>query len=320
MRFLSGGSLFRRLVLLSVLALLLSASSLLFAQHAYARVQDAPELYAADFYQYNYYNKSASFVGVNFTPNSSITLIWRIDSVADLPAGTITSNASGGFTFKVANMPSLPCKCQTLNQGGTFIGQSQGTLIATDAQNLQASFLVAETPLVTANPQTATIGDTVTVSGGGYGPNETVNILIAHGDTDIPFTTATADAQGAFNSTFVIPNTISLTDALRLVGATTGINLYPTDFGFHQQLQISPDHGPVGTSVTVTGALYDPSNTEVPLYWVDAVTHKKTTLISLSPASDGTFQTQVTVPANATAGLTYKISAARGTANFTVTN
>lgn len=319
MHFLSGGkgSLLRRLILLSILALLLSTS--LFSQHAYAHAQDAPELYASDYYQYNYYNKSASFVGVNFTPNSAVTLIWRIDSVGDLPAGTVTSDASGRFTFKVANMPSLPCKCQTLEQGTVFIGQSQGTLIATDAQNLQASFLVVETPLVTANPQTATIGDTVTLSGGGYGPNETVDISIVHGDTDIPFTTATANAQGAFSSTFVIPNTVTYNDGLRAVGATTGINLYPTNFSIHQQMQISPDHGPAGTSITVTGALYNPGDT-VSVYWVDAVTHKNTSLISLTIASDGTFQTQVTVPANATAELTYKMIAARGTATFTVTS
>ncbi len=293
-------ALFRRIMLLSAFTLLLSTSSLLFSQHASAHTQDAPDLYGSDYYQYNYYNQRTSFVGVNFSPNTTVTLIWRLDVAGDVPAGTATTDANGGFTFKIANMPSLPYSTQAQ--------QSQGTLVATDPQGLQASFLVVETPDLIANPTYGSAGDTVTLNGGGYGSNETVNIFFTTmGDANTLATTTTSDARGGLNDTFVIPDSAVLHNGLRATGVTSGVDLQPQSFSITHKINISPNHGPGGTSVSLSSSEYTPDN-KAYVHWVDPIAHKTTSLATVIIASDGTFETQITVPSNVVVGRVYMIS------------
>jgi hypothetical protein len=300
------GSLLRRLILLSIFALSLSSSSLLLSQHAYAHTQDTPALYAADYYQYNYYNKPTSFIGVNFTANSQVTLNWQLDAGGDVPAGTMTTDANGGFTFKLAHMPSLPYSTQAQ--------QSQGTLVATDAQGLQASFLVVMTPDVLSNPTNVSYGDTLTISGGGYSANETVNIFLTNADTQTPISTTTSDAQGAFTASFTIPTGVPNHGSVEAVGVTSGIDLGSV-YWIVFKLSISPDHGPAGTSITINGSLYTPGG-QVVMLWHNSDTNRNTSLPAVTAASDGTFQTQFTVPANVITGHVYTINAEDSTTSL----
>ena len=72
-------------------------------------------------------------------------------------------------------------------------------------------------------------------------------------------------------------------------------------------ITITPQQGPSGTSITISGTGFVPAE-QVTIEWVDPTTNRGTVLTTLTiPSSTFSFNATVTAPTNLTPGTTYYI-------------
>ena len=99
----------------------------------------------------------------------------------------------------------------------------------------------------------------VTVTGNGFDPISTV--VITFGGSTVA--TVTPTSNGGFTATFRVPLSSSIGD--QTVKATQGSNSASKTFTVTALVNpiifLDPTSGPVGTSVDITGAGFDPSST-----------------------------------------------------------
>ena len=114
-------------------------------------------------------------------------------------------------------------------------------------------------PTISINPTSGPVGTSVTVTGNGFDPISTV--AITFGGSSV--TTVTPGSSGGFTATFRVPLSSSIGD--QTVKATQGSNSASKTFTVttlvNPIILLDPESGPVGTSVAITGAGFDPSST-----------------------------------------------------------
>ena len=122
-------------------------------------------------------------------------------------------DATGGFSVTVTLFPNLA-------PGTTLVLAVSGT----GGDNASANFTIAA-PVPTAlqvTPKTAKSGDPITVTGVGFGPNETVSLLLNDLAT-APLGSAISDGLGAFTTTVTLTATLASGNyTLQGQGATSG--------------------------------------------------------------------------------------------------
>jgi hypothetical protein len=157
-----------------------------------------------------------SITGTNFAANHNINL--TIDGSAITGIGTITTNATGGFTANF-NIPAIVGGLHTLVV-------SDGTTSKTTTITVHASASIT--------PTSGNVGTSVTVSGSGFNANAQLTIKY----NGIVAATGTLPSNGAFaNATFPIPASVSGTHAVEV---TDGINTVSLTFTMESTAPAAP--------------------------------------------------------------------------------
>jgi len=181
-----------------------------------------------------------TLTGANYVPLATIT-ITNIDSSTT----TTTADASGNIPAGV--QITIPAKAQ----GSHNITASDGTNTGTVAFTVDSA--------VSISPSTGRIGSTPTLSATGLAANSAITVDFAGTDVT-PGGSPTTDANGSYSGSITVPTktsgakTVTITDAALNAPTTSFTVLAPT-------LVLTPNHGPVGTVVTITGDNYIPSQT-----------------------------------------------------------
>lgn len=211
--------------------------------------------------------------------------------------GTATAAADGTFSF-TSTMPSAPY----VTSG--WPTPSNMTLIALGSTSkAKATQLLDVRANIIPIPGSGKIGQKIQIKGGGFANGETVTVTMIY--TQVA--TATADANGAFHTTFVVPTTAQPGNYfcnLCAVGSTSGTSVN-VSFIVLPSVTITPKKGLSGATITVSGNGYFPYDL-VFIYWLDPSTNTQTQLTSVNTTSNA-FQTTVTAPAGLTSGNTYYV-------------
>jgi hypothetical protein len=299
-----------RIVLTAFLFMLVFLGSALFlfqskAVHAVPRgVETAPALYPDNANERFFYNQDFQFDGVNFTPNSQVTLQWSGTPVGTYTTGKVIADSSGSFIFYTEHALSVPF--------GT-----QATLTATDANGLTASTSLGGSPSVASIPSSGAgrIGQTIEITGGGFASGEIVTITWPQPQEVVA--TTTADADGKFLASFKIPAGSPVGFAYVTVqGAVSGYNLNVYCFTT-PKLSFSPSSGPGGTTlVMLKGEQYTP-NSQVQVNWYDPQQQVNFFITTAETSATGAFTASFYVPADLVSGVKYQVQVedSRGAVN-----
>jgi hypothetical protein len=176
--------------------------------------------------------------GSNFVPGDPVQLLFN-GALVD----TETANPSGMVTFQF-DVPNL-----AQNQYPVIaIGQTRG--------RAGVNFTIAGTVLSLSVEQ-GSPGTSVTVTGSGFQPGETVQVSFNNTVVDSPV----ADTTGSFSSTFTVPRLDPGDYPIDATGQTSGETASATFTIGGASVSLSTQSGDVGSSVTATGAGFTPGDT-----------------------------------------------------------
>ena len=170
-------------------------------------------------------------------------------------------------------------------------------------------------PVITINPTSGPIASLVTVTGNGFDPSSPI-VISFQGDNRV---TATWPSNGAFSTTFNVPSTSSNGDHIVKASqesnsvsktfkvtdmvnpkATQGSNSSSKTFtdtsSVAPTITLNSTSEPVGTSVNITGAGFDPSSTV-------AITFNDTDITTVTTTNNGEFFANFTVPLSSSVGF-----------------
>ena len=172
-------------------------------------------------------------------------------------------------------------------------------------------------PVITINPTSGPSASLVTVTGNGFNPSSPV-VISFQGDTRV---TVTWPSTGAFSTTFNVPSTSSNGDHIvkasqesnsvsktfkvtDMVKATQGTNSSSETFtntsSVAPTITLNSTSEPIGTSVNITGAGFDPIST-VAITFND--TDVTTTPTTVTTSNNGEFFANFTVPLSSSVGF-----------------
>ena len=203
----------------------------------------------------------------------------------DQTVASATSDAQGTFSNTTITIPS------------TVIGNHN--IFAKDTSGSSPSVTFSVSPKVTLSATQGTVGATVGISGTGFAPFQTISFFI----DNVPVAnTATTDGSGKFTGHgFIVPtiaggdHTIKVQDSL-YDSATSGFSVKPS-------ITIQPDHGPVGTTVTITGNGFTPiENNPIVLTYDGVVVTTNPEPVSADP--DGNFAATFRIPSGSSGTVT----------------
>ncbi|MDD5288052.1 MAG: hypothetical protein PHY28_02930 [Dehalococcoidales bacterium] len=177
---------------------------------------------------------SITVSGAGFAANSAMS--FAMDSTAI--SVSILTDAYGRFSDVALVVPEV--------SGGTH------TLTAQDASGnaLTADFSVSA--VMTIGPTTGSVDTNVAVTGKGFLANSNITITFDGASVTTVPASITSDADGGFVTNFKVPagaagnHTIIASDTTNTISANFTSSPAPAN--------ISPDSGPVGTSITATGS------------------------------------------------------------------
>ncbi len=215
--------------------------------------------------------------------SASTTIIIYFDSTAVLQT---TTNTAGQIVSGVFTVPQ------------TYAITTNHTITVADVLgSITAAFAVL--PKMTASPTAGAVGDTITVSGTGYGPSQAVTVYF----DGVSVATSTTSSVGTVASIqFTVPqstrgnHSITMTDAY---GYT-----YTVTFATSQKATITPTTGPGGTKVTVSGTGFT-ANSAITITFDDVATNAPAT----NASGTGSFgPVTFDIPASSAGSHTIKVS------------
>ena len=223
------------------------------------------------------------FDGYGFIPGEQVALYWNYQHPGQFEFATVTAMSNGDFQYSGAT-PSDP------NLGkGYFAGIGL-------TSHLLATLTIPEPADILPFPYSIAIGNTVKFDGGGFDAGERVAVVIDGTQIGI----VTTDYRGGFAASLLVPTSTPPgcgSNVLEAIGQTSGIKIYASYFCaiFNYPLTISPTSGPVGTSVTITGAKFTP-NALLYVSWSETIGGAPTNIGSVTASPTGTFTITVTAP------------------------
>ncbi|MCB0149767.1 MAG: SH3 domain-containing protein, partial [Caldilineaceae bacterium] len=226
-----------------------------------------------------------------FPPNTAVNLLLgayvraaQADAASSTIYATGTSDrfGNGSLSFTLpATWPDgsaiEPGKLTLLVATANF-----GVSAATDFDVRASRPTVAPNPYVDVNPSSGGPGTQITVRGGGFPANQTVDIYLAgvvrasEASAVPPIVSRTTDGNGNFTAGFAMPATwpdgsAIATGKIIVLAATSGFGVQASDsFDFfatppNPSISLSPTSGGAGARVTAAGAGF-PANAPVAVY------------------------------------------------------
>ena len=234
--------------------------------------------------------------GLGFTNSKDIRYIKYDGEEIDIESGDDETDRHGEFTSSILIPESIA---------------GEHTIIVRDKSNKEASATFTVDPEITVTPISGTKGDTVAVTGTGFGDEEDVTIAF----NDVTVATNTTDQDGSFTASFIVPDVAAAiydvdaedddnndAEAQFTVGIATILTISPVT------TQASPAHA--GMNIAVSGLGFRASS---------AITITDLTsgllIVTTTSNADGVFQT--TFEAAGAAGE-HVITASDGTSTLQV--
>lgn len=175
------------------------------------------------------------------TGGDSYTIKW---DDTNIKVGTVPSG--GQVTFTVPEAPGGDHTVKVESPTGTEV--------------LTSSFTVL--PSITIDPNSGTVGTSVTAEGTGFAAAED-GIKVIYGDTNVK-TGITADDNGSWSATFAVPSATEGSHIVDASGDTTEADdVADKTFTVSPKITLNPSSGGVGTSVTVTGTGFASAETDI---------------------------------------------------------
>jgi hypothetical protein len=162
-----------------------------------------------------------------------------------------------------------------------------------------AELYVQPTANLAVSPTSGFLGQTITLTGTGYGPNETVTIR-ADSVSASPIYAATTDATGAFVITRHVLQDTYGSHSLIAVGQSSH-HLGVTTFSETPLLAVTPRSGSVGTTIAVSGFGFG-ANEQVNLYWFNPQQQVGSASTSSLGSFYGSATVHFTIPSGTPAG------------------
>ncbi|HVA89485.1 MAG TPA: hypothetical protein VNL71_06555 [Chloroflexota bacterium] len=149
---------------------------------------------------------SLTVSGANFIPGEQVLI-----SASQHGLLTVTADSNGAFANARITLPAtLAVGAQTIEATGVSSHRVAKLAITVQARPAAA---------LTISPADAILGAPVTINGSGFTPGEVVTLATSAGTS---FATATANAQGSFSLTTVLPTTLGLGNGrVEATGATS---------------------------------------------------------------------------------------------------
>jgi len=226
-----------------------------------------------------------------FPPNTAVNLFlgaYVRAAQADAPNSTVYASGSsdrfgnGSLSF---TLPATWPDGSAIEPGKLtlFVATANfGVSAAADFDVRAPRPTVAPNPYVDVNPSSGGPGTQITVRGGGFPANQTVDIYLAgvvrasEASAVPPIVSRTTDGNGNFTAGFAMPatwpdGTTIATGKIIVLAATSGFGVQASDsFDFfatpaNPSISLSPTSGGAGTRVTATGVGF-PANAPVAVY------------------------------------------------------
>jgi hypothetical protein len=196
------------------------------------------------------------------TPGSSITTSgggWTAGDTLDIYFNTVSGTSAGATTIKSDGSFSLPVTIPAATAPGPLPVIAIDT--ATHGQESNSYYVNPLSPSITITAPSHAPYASVSVSGSGFAPNETVDLGLAGATA-----TALANASGSFTGTITIPVTTVGLYHLSAVGASSGASVpsYSNYFwidGFYPSVTPSAYYLMPGATLSFTGSGFAPGET-----------------------------------------------------------
>lgn len=227
---------------------------------------------------------SVTVAGINFDPNSDVTIKFGTDGVTTNPSPlktTSTGTFSGIFSVPISS-----------SVGDNTVTATQGSNLASRTFKVTASTV----PVITLNATSGPIGTAISITGTGFAP--TTAVTIKFGDTTVA--NPTSNSNGGFSTSFTVPSSLS---GPKTVTATQGSNIATKPFTVTPStvpaISLSPASGRADSSVSVIGSGLDPNTAATINFDGSPVDTIPPTVIA---NSNGEFSATFRVPESASLG------------------
>jgi hypothetical protein len=231
---------------------------------------------------------TVTVTGNGFRASQTVTVTYDTVAVTTNPSPLVT-NANGSFTATFA-VPAGPSGSHNVIVNDGFYS---------------ATLTISSLAGVKVNPASGNVGTQITISGSGFGTSRTININL---DTT-QLGTATSDANGSFTSTLNVPASARGAHAIAI---TDGANTGTAAFAITSSIKSSPDKGPPGAEVTVSGSGFDPNKPVTANFGATAVK-------TITTDGKGSFSDKFNVPRVASGNYTVSIRDGNDVFNATFT-
>ncbi|MBI2852924.1 MAG: IPT/TIG domain-containing protein [Chloroflexi bacterium] len=233
--------------------------------------------------------RTVTVSGTDFAVNETgITVTYEGATVAS----SITANSLGAWntTFQV---PASPF--------GPHIIDASGSVTLT-ANVTDVVFNV--TPIITVNRTSGGAGTSLSVSGAGFAASETGITVTYDGAAIAP--AVTANSQGSWSTTFVVPASSSGQHTIDASGSSTPVSIVPDlTFTVSPTLTVNRANGTVGSQVTVTGSGFGGGETGITITYGGVAVAQ-----GITANSQGSWTANFVVPPSATGSHTIDASGA----------
>ena len=145
--------------------------------------------------------------------------------------------------------------------GTTYVTVQYATPTYDPTYQIAAASFTVVARAITISPISGYVGDTVTVSGSGFGASSTVTIYFDSTSVD----TVTTTSSGTFSSeTFTVPESYKGNHTVK--GTDTGGSSPDVTFTVSLKITVTPASGAVGDTLTISGSGFAASST-ITFYW-----------------------------------------------------
>jgi len=246
---------------------------------------------------------SVTVIGFGFVANErDITVIMDQTTVASGFSATADGSWSTSFTI-----PALPSGAYTVWASGSQTSASNA---------LEDIFALGS--YLTLSSATGTPGATISIAGRGFGARER-DLTITFDSISIA-TGVTADAQGTFTISFVVPPSASGSHSIKVSGSTSGaVAGSESSFQVVPRMVLDTSTGPPGTSTTVKGTGFGAGEQNI------IITYDGAPMLSqVSADAQGSFEVSFPVPPSAAGSHVIRVAglpatwAARTQRTFTI--